>query len=224
MSELIDVTIPRGGESLIRRVAAEATMPVIKHFDGNCHVYVDRSADVEMAAKIIENSKCQRMGVCNACESLVVHEAIASKALPVIAERLRRHGIELRADDRAAALIGDALPATEDDWSAEYLGPTISVVVVDSIEAAVAHINRYGSHHTDAIVTEDLRAAKTFTTLVDSSAVMVNASTRFNDGGVFGLGAEIGISTDKFHARGPCGPRELTTYKYIVRGDGQVRE
>jgi glutamate-5-semialdehyde dehydrogenase len=224
MSGLIDVTIPRGGAGLIRRVAREATMPVIKHFDGNCHVYVDRSAEVEMAARIIENAKCQRMGVCNACESLLVHEAIAATALPVIAERLRARGIEMRGDERVIELLADALPATEQDWSTEYLGPIISIAIVDSLEQAAAHINHYGSHHTDAIVTSDLRAAHAFTTLVDSSAVMVNASTRFNDGGVFGLGAEIGISTDKFHARGPCGLRELTTYKYIVHGDGHVRE
>jgi glutamate-5-semialdehyde dehydrogenase len=224
MSDLIDVTIPRGGEGLIRRVASEATMPVIKHFDGNCHVYVDQSADVEMAVRIVENAKCQRMGVCNACESLLVHKSIAAKALPEVSQRLRARGVEIRADDRAAALINDALPAREEDWSTEYLGPTISVAIVDSVEEAASHINRYGSHHTDAIVTEDLRSANAFTTLVDSSAVMVNASTRFNDGGVFGLGAEIGISTDKFHARGPCGLRELTTYKYIVHGDGQIRE
>jgi glutamate-5-semialdehyde dehydrogenase len=224
MSDLIDVTIPRGGEGLIRRVASEATMPVIKHFDGNCHVYVDQSADVEMAVRIVENAKCQRMGVCNACESLLVHKSIAAKALPEVSQRLRARGVEIRADDRAAALINDALPAREEDWSTEYLGPTISVAIVDSVEEAASHINRYGSHHTDAIVTEDLRSANAFTALVDSSAVMVNASTRFNDGGVFGLGAEIGISTDKFHARGPCGLRELTTYKYIVHGDGQIRE
>jgi glutamate-5-semialdehyde dehydrogenase len=224
LGELIDVAIPRGGEGLIRRVASEATMPVIKHFDGNCHVYIDRAADVEMAASIVENAKCQRMGVCNACESLLVHASIASEAIPAIAERLRQHGLAMRAADRAAASISDALPATEEDWSAEYLGPTISIAVVDSLEQAAEHINRYGSHHTDAIVTDNLRAADLFTSLVDSSAVMVNASTRFNDGGVFGLGAEIGISTDKFHARGPCGLRELTTYKYIVRGDGHVRQ
>lgn len=224
MSDLIDVTIPRGGEGLIRRVAAEATMPVIKHFDGNCHVYVDQSADVAMAANIVENAKCQRMGVCNAAESLLIHQAILQDALPVIADRLRERGVEMRADDRAAELIKDALPATETDWSAEYLGPTISIAVVDSLEAAAAHINRYGSHHTDAIVTSQIAAADRFTKLVDSSAVMVNASTRFNDGGVFGLGAEIGISTDKFHARGPCGLRELTTYKYIVHGDGHLRQ
>ena len=224
LGDLIDVAIPRGGEGLIRRVAAEATMPVIKHYDGNCHVYVDESAEIEMAAKIVENAKCQRMGVCNACESLLVHHAIAAKALPAIADRLRQHGVEMRGDDRALEQIPDALPATAEDWSAEYLGPVISIAVVDSLQQAIEHINRYGSRHTDAIVTSELRAAEAFTTAVDSSAVMVNASTRFNDGGVFGLGAEIGISTDKFHARGPCGLRELTTYKYIVRGDGQVRQ
>lgn len=224
MGELIDVAIPRGGEGLIRRVAKEATMPVIKHFDGNCHVYVDQSADIEMAANIIENAKCQRMGVCNACESLLIHHSIASQGLPVIAKRLAANGIEMRADARAAALIEDAVPASDQDWSTEYLGPIISIAVVDSLDQATDHINRYGSHHTDAIVTSDLESADRFTKRVDSAAVMVNASTRFNDGGVFGLGAEIGISTDKFHARGPCGLRELTTYKYIVRGNGQIRQ
>ena len=224
LSDLIDVTIPRGGEGLIRRVAKEATMPVIKHYDGNCHVYIDRSANLEMASRIVENAKCQRMGVCNACESLLVHTAVASEALPLVAGRLQAQGVEMRAGERAIKFLPNALAATEQDWSAEYLGPTISVALVDSVEQAAAHINQHGSHHTDAIITEDLCAANTFTTLVDSSAVMVNASTRFNDGGVFGLGAEIGISTDKFHARGPCGLRELTTYKYIVQGNGQVRE
>ena len=224
LHELIDVTIPRGGESLIRRVATEATMPVIKHYDGNCHVYVDRSAELSMAVNIIENSKCQRMGVCNACESLLIHVDVAEQVLPLIAERLARHKVEIRADQRALAFLPEATAATDDDWSAEYLGPTVSVAIVDSVEQAATHINQYGSHHTDAIITENLLSANAFTTLVDSSAVMVNASTRFNDGGVFGLGAEIGISTDKFHARGPCGLRELTTYKYIVQGSGQIRE
>ncbi|MEM8913805.1 MAG: glutamate-5-semialdehyde dehydrogenase [Planctomycetota bacterium] len=223
LHESIDVTIPRGGEGLIRRVAAEATMPVIKHFDGNCHVYVDASADIDMAVDIIENSKCQRMGVCNACESLLIHQWILVEALPAIAARLSQRGIEMRVDQRAAPHVPGGIPATADDFQAEYLGPTISVAVVDSVEDAADHINRWSSHHTDAIVTSDLAAAETFTNLVDSSAVMVNASTRFNDGGMFGLGAEIGISTDKFHARGPCGLRELTTYKYIVRGHGHVR-
>ncbi|MCC9657530.1 glutamate-5-semialdehyde dehydrogenase [Rhodopirellula halodulae] len=223
LSDSIDVTIPRGGENLIRRVAAEATMPVIKHYDGNCHVYVDESADIEMAVNIIENAKCQRMGVCNACESLLVHESIAKDALPAIAERLTGRGVEMRVDERAAAFIPDGVPATESDFGAEFLGPQISVAVVDSLEKAAEHINHYGSGHTDAIVTSQIAAADRFTALVDSSAVMVNASTRFNDGGMFGLGAEIGISTDKFHARGPCGLRELTSYKYIVRGNGHIR-
>lgn len=223
LGDLIDVTIPRGGEGLIRRVAAEATMPVIKHYDGNCHVFVDESADLEMAVGIIENSKCQRMGVCNACESVLVHRAIAARAVPKIADMLRGNGIEIRGDDAVTQLTPDALPATEEDWATEYLGPTISMAVVDSVAAAAEHINRYGSSHTDAIVTQKISAADQFTTMVDSAAVMVNASTRFNDGGMFGLGAEIGISTDKFHARGPCGLRELTSYKYIVRGSGQIR-
>lgn len=224
MDQSIDVTIPRGGESLIRRVADEATMPVIKHYDGNCHVYVDKAAELDMAIKIVINAKCQRMGVCNACESLLIHASVAEQYLPRIAAALNSQSIEMRADSRALGLIDEAVPATDADFRTEFLGPIISIAVVDSIEAACDHINRYGSHHSDAIVTNDLRAAEMFTQMVDSSAVMVNASTRFNDGGVFGLGAEIGISTDKFHARGPCGLRELTTYKYIVRGDGQIRE
>jgi glutamate-5-semialdehyde dehydrogenase len=223
LDRYIDVAIPRGGEGLIRRVSAEATMPVIKHYDGNCHVYVDQSADISMAAEIIHNAKCQRMGVCNACESLLIHRSIAEAALPVIAKRLQDASIEIRADEASGKLIAESVPATDADWGTEYLGPIISVAVVDSIGKAIDHINRYGSHHTDAIVTRDLAAAEAFTAGVDSSAVMVNASTRFNDGGVFGLGAEIGISTDKFHARGPCGLRELTSYKYIVKGSGHIR-
>jgi len=224
MHDTIDVTIPRGGESLIRRVVAEATMPVIKHYDGNCHVYVDDTADLQMALKVLVNAKCQRMGVCNACESLLVHRDIAAEFLPLVAQTLQQeHGIELRVDQRAAVSIPSGVPATEADFATEFLGPILSVAVVDSLRAACDHINRYGSHHTDAIITQSLQAAEEFTQRVDSSAVMVNASTRFNDGGVFGLGAEIGISTDKFHARGPCGLRELTSYKYIVRGDGHIR-
>lgn len=223
LSDSIDVTIPRGGEGLIRRVANDATMPVIKHYNGNCHVYVDADADIEMAVKIIKNAKCQRMGVCNACESLLVHADIADKALPAIAAALKEHEIEIRADERAAKIVEQSVPATQDDWSAEYLGPIVSVAIVDTVGAAIEHINQYGSHHTDAIVTNNIATANQFTSSVDSSAVMVNASTRFNDGSVFGLGAEIGISTDKFHARGPCGVRELTTYKYVVNGNGQIR-
>ena len=223
LDSLIDVAIPRGGEGLIRRVTSEARMPVIKHYDGNCHVYVDKLADFEMAINIIENSKCQRMGVCNALESLVIHCDIASEFLPRLNERLAGYPIELRGCPSTCQIVPTAILATEADWKKEYLGPILSVLVVESIEAAIRHINQYGSHHTDAIVTNDLKASHQFTSAIDSSAVMVNASTRFNDGGEFGFGAEIGISTDKFHARGPCGLRELTTYKYIVLGEGQIR-
>jgi glutamate-5-semialdehyde dehydrogenase len=224
MPEYIDLAIPRGGEGLIRRVAEEARMPVIKHFTGNCHVYVDRAADLDMAERITINAKCQRMGVCNAAESLLVHAGVADAFLPRIGKLLREHGITIRADERARTWVGEAEPATEEDHAAEYLGPIISVKVVDSLDEAIAHINRFGSHHTDAIVTTALAAARQFVAQVDSAAVIVNASTRFNDGGEFGLGAEIGISTDKFHARGPCGLKELTSYKWVVYGDGQVRQ
>ncbi len=224
MPEFIDVVIPRGGEGLIRRVAEEAKMPVIKHFTGNCHVYVDASADPDMAERIVINAKCQRMGVCNAAESLLFHRAVAKDLLPRICRALASRGIEIRGDAETCALFPEAKPATEQDYYQEYLGPIISVKVVEDLEAAIAHINHYGSHHTDAIVTCNWDAAQRFLAEVDSSAVMVNASTRFNDGGEFGLGAEIGISTDKFHARGPCGLEELTSYKYIVVGSGQIRE
>jgi glutamate-5-semialdehyde dehydrogenase len=223
LAQYIDVAIPRGGEGLIRRVTEEARMPVIKHFAGNCHVYVDAAADPEMAEQITLNSKCQRMGVCNACESLLVHADVADSLVPQLGTALADSGIEIRGDARVCSVLPSAHPATEEDYRAEYLGPIISVCVVASLDEAVKHINRYGSHHTDAIVTNDLRAARRFVAAVDSSAVMVNASTRFNDGGQFGLGAEIGISTDKFHARGPCGLGELTSYKYVVFGDGHVR-
>lgn len=223
LSDCIDVAIPRGGKGLIERVVREARMPVIKHFDGNCHVYIDAAADLKMAINIVVNSKCQRMGVCNACESLLIHADVAEAMLPPIARALTERSIELRGDAAACKIIPTATPGDTADWQAEYLGPIISVCVVGNIEAAIAHINHYGSHHTDAIVTSDLAAANLFQSRVDSSAVIVNASTRFNDGGEFGLGAEIGISTDKFHARGPCGLQELTTYKYLVLGNGQVR-
>jgi glutamate-5-semialdehyde dehydrogenase len=223
MPEHINVCIPRGGESLIRRVSEEAKMPVIKHFAGNCHVYLDRSADLAMAETITVNAKCQRMGVCNAAESLLVHADAAETLLKPVGRALLQRGIELRGDEATRKILPEAQPATEDDYRAEYLGPIMSVKVVDSLDAAIAHINRYGSQHTDAIVTRDLDAARQFVARVDSSAVIVNASTRFNDGGQFGLGAEIGISTDKFHARGPCGLEELTSYKYVVYGNGQVR-
>jgi glutamate-5-semialdehyde dehydrogenase len=224
LNQYIDVAIPRGGESLIRRVAAEAKMPVIKHFSGNCHVYVDRAADIEMAEQITVNSKCQRLGVCNTAESLVVHADVAERFLPRVAQALAARGIELRGDGPTRALVADCKAATEEDFAAEYLAPILSIKVVDSLDEAIAHVNRYGSHHTDAIVTADLGAARQFVARVDSAAVMVNASTRFNDGAEFGLGAEIGISTDKFHARGPCGVKELTSYKYVVYGDGQLKQ
>jgi glutamate-5-semialdehyde dehydrogenase len=224
MPQYIDLAIPRGGEGLIRRVAAEAKMPVIKHFTGNCHVYVDAAADLEMARTIVLNSKCQRMGVCNAAESLVVHADVATEFLPAIGRSLAAHGVEIRGDDRTRELVPAAKPASDADYAMEFLGPIISSRVVGSLDEAIEHINRCGSKHTDAIITADDNAAREFAARVDSSAVMINASTRFNDGGQFGLGAEIGISTDKFHARGPCGLEELTSYKYVVHGTGQVRE
>jgi glutamate-5-semialdehyde dehydrogenase len=224
LNGLIDLTIPRGGESLIRRVAAEATMPVLKHYKGNCHVYVDRAADLDMAERIILNAKCQRPGVCNAAESLLVHQDVATAFLPRIATALQKLGVELRGCEETRRLIPDSLPATGEDFAAEYLDLILSIKVVQDLEEAIEHITRYGSQHSDAIVTGDLAAARRFTTGVDSAAVFVNASTRFHDGFEFGLGAEIGISTDKFHARGPCGLVELTSYKYLVFGDGQVRQ
>ncbi len=223
LDQFIDLTIPRGGESLIRSVAEQATMPVLKHFQGNCHIYVDRSADLDMAERILLNAKCQRPGVCNAAESLLVHRDVAAAFLPRAAASLRKHGVELRGCEATRALVSGVKPATEEDFAAEYLDLILSVKVVEDLALAIEHINRYGSRHTDGIIAEDLAAARQFTAEVDSAAVMVNASTRFHDGFEFGLGAEIGISTDKFHARGPCGLLELTTYKYVVLGDGQIK-
>ena len=224
LSKQIDLVIPRGGESLVRRVTAEATMPVLKHFDGNCHVYVDRTADLDQARRVVVNSKTQRMGVCNAAESLLVDTQIAQAFLPMLAQDLLAFHIELRGDALTMQILPGIEAATQEDWGREYLGPILSIKVVADVDEAIAHINQYGSKHTDAIMTKDLQTARRFTSRVDSAVVMVNASTRFNDGGQFGLGAEIGISTDKLHARGPCGLSELTTYKYVVIGDGQVRE
>ena len=223
MDDLIDIVIPRGGETLIRRVCSEARMPVLKHFTGNCHVYVDRAADLAMAKSITVNAKCQRMGVCNAAESLLVHRDVAERFLPDIAAALDAHKVEIVGDAATRRLVPVAGVASEADFATEYLGPKISVAVVDSVDAAIDHINRYGSRHTDAIVSADQAAIDRFAARVDTAVVMINASTRFNDGGEMGLGAEIGISTDKLHARGPCGTRELTTYKYVVVGSGQVR-
>lgn len=224
MPDRIDLTIPRGGESLIRRVVAEAKMPVLKHYTGNCHVYVDAEADLASAVRIIVNSKAQRPGVCNAAETLLVHRSAARAFLPLAAEALGAKGVELRGDAEARAILPSIRAAEPSDWDEEYLDLILAVGVVDSIEGAIAHIARHGSGHTEAIVTTSLEAARRFVAEVDASAVVVNASTRFNDGGQLGLGAEIGISTDKYHARGPCGLRELTSTKWVVRGEGQVRE
>ncbi|MCA8983070.1 MAG: glutamate-5-semialdehyde dehydrogenase [Planctomycetaceae bacterium] len=224
LNKLINVTIPRGGKDLIERVAREATMPVIKHFDGNCHVYLHASADPAMAKAITINSKCHRVGVCNAAESLLIDESLAPRLLPELLSALVDLGVEIRGCEQTRSLFPAALPATEADYAAEFLALILSVKVVRGLDEAITHINTYGSQHTDAIVTRDLPAAERFSREVDSAAVMVNASTRFNDGGEFGLGAEIGISTDKLHARGPCGLKELTSYKYVVHGNGQVRK
>jgi glutamate-5-semialdehyde dehydrogenase len=223
MHDRIDLVIPRGGESLIRAVVEQARVPVIKHYKGVCHVFVDESADPDMALSIIENAKCQRPGVCNALETLLVHAGLASTFLPRLAELALRRRVEIRSDEAARAVVPDFKPAAEADWSAEYLDLILAVRIVADADEAIAHINTYGSHHSDAIVTRDETAAKIFTREVDSAAVYVNASTRFTDGGEFGMGAEMGISTDKLHARGPMGLEELTTYKYVVQGNGQVR-
>jgi glutamate-5-semialdehyde dehydrogenase len=221
---LIDLIIPRGGKKLIAAVTEAATIPVIKHYDGVCHVYVHADADLGMAERIAVNAKAQYPAVCNAMETLLVDEAVAEAFLPRAAAALRARGVELRGCDRSRAIVPDMLEATEADWSAEYLDLILSVKVVAGLDAAIEHINRYGSRHTDAIVTGSLSAARRFVTGVDSASVMVNASTRFADGGEYGLGAEIGISTDKLHARGPMGAEDLTTYKWVVTGDGHVRE
>jgi glutamate-5-semialdehyde dehydrogenase len=223
MSDLIDLVIPRGGEGLIRRVAEEARMPVLKHYKGICHVFVERSADLDHAERIIVNAKCQRPGVCNAAETLLVDRAVAEAFLPRVARTLQQRGVELRGCEETCRLVSAAIPVGPEDYDTEYLGLILSVRVVEGIEEAIEHINRHGSKHTDAIVTRDLLAARRFTSAVDSAAVVVNASTRFHDGFELGLGAEIGISTDKIHARGPCGLLELTSYKYVIYGEGQVR-
>lgn len=219
----LDLMIPRGGAGLIRAVVENARVPVIETGVGNCHVYVDESADIDMAAEIIFNAKTSRPSVCNAIETILVHEKIAERALPAIAARLREKQVELRGDDRTRAILPEAVPASEADWETEYLDYILAVRVVDSLDEAVAHIARYSSGHSECIVTRDLRAAEAFTARVDSAAVYVNASTRFTDGGEMGLGAEIGISTQKLHARGPMGLNEIVSYKYVIRGDGQVR-
>jgi glutamate-5-semialdehyde dehydrogenase len=221
MRGTIDCLIPRGGPSLINAVLENATVPYVIDGDGNCHLYVDASADLEMALSLLVNGKTQRPSVCNATESLVVHRDVAQDFLPAVAEALRN--VRLVGDESAQALVPEIEAATEEDWGKEYLDLVLSVRVVDNLDAAIAHIQRYGTGHTEAIVTRDLEAAQRFTREVDAAAVVVNASTRFTDGEQFGFGAEIGISTQKLHARGPMGLRELTTIKYVVTGNGQIR-
>ena len=226
--EAVDVIIPRGGKGLIERISREAKVPVIKHLDGNCHVYVDASAEMALALRVTDNAKTQKYSPCNAAESLLVHAAIAGEFLPRIGALFAAKGVEMRGDAASVALLSDisgarVVAASEQDWFEEYLAPIISVKVVDDLDAAIAHINRYGSHHTDAILTEHHPSAMRFLLEVDSSSVMVNASTRFADGFEYGLGAEIGISTDKLHARGPVGMEGLTSLKWVVLGQGEVR-
>ena len=224
MNEYVDVIVPRGGKSLIERISAEASIPVIKHLDGICHVYIDAEADLDKAIKIALNAKTHRYGVCNAMETLLVAESVAAEVLPKLAGLYLEKGVELRGCLKTCSLITQCLRATEDDWHAEYLAPILSIRIVADIDEAIEHINRYSSAHTEAIVTENYSLARRFLREVDSSSVMVNASTRFADGFEYGLGAEIGISTDKLHARGPVGLHGLTSLKYIVLGDGHIRQ
>ncbi len=224
LDQYVDVIIPRGGETLIRKITETSRIPVIKHAKGVCHVYVDQAADLSMAEAIAVNAKCQRPGTCNAMETLLVHQEVAAIFLPNVLKALRQARVEVRGDAATRAIAPEVKPATEEDWGTEYLDLILAIRVVPSLDAAVAHIARYGSSHSDAIVTADTQAAERFVQAVDSAAVYVNASTRFTDGFQFGLGAEIGISTDRLHARGPMGLEELTTYKYIVHGQGQLRQ
>ncbi|UXJ51949.1 glutamate-5-semialdehyde dehydrogenase [Pseudomonas citronellolis] len=224
MPEYVDVIVPRGGKGLIERISREAKVPVIKHLDGICHVFIDESADLDKAIRIADNAKTQRYAPCNTMETLLVHKAIAARVLPPLAAIYRDKGVELRGDAATRALLGsDVLEATEEDWRTEYNAPILSIRIVDDLDSAIEHINTYGSQHTDAIVSENFSNARRFLAEVDSASVMVNASTRFADGFEYGLGAEIGISTDKLHARGPVGLEGLTSEKYVVFGDGHVR-
>ena len=223
MNQYVDVLIPRGGRGLIKAVVNQSTIPVIETGTGNCHIYVDETADLQMAADIVINAKTQRVGVCNACESLLVNRKVKDAFLPVLAERLKEKHVEVRADKDAGELMPGAVPATEEDWGTEYLDYILSVKVVDSVDDAIAHINKYNTKHSEAIITNDYAHSQKFLDEVDAAAVYVNASTRFTDGNEFGFGAEIGISTQKLHARGPMGLLALTTTKYIIYGSGQVR-
>ncbi|ALA25890.1 gamma-glutamyl-phosphate reductase [Piscirickettsia salmonis] len=222
--DYIDVVIPRGGKNLIKAITEQSQLPVIKHLDGICHTYIDATANIAMAEKIIINAKCQRPGVCNAMETLLIHQEIAKSALPRFANLLKAHGVLLKGCEQSCKIIKEIMPAGDADWSAEYLDLILSIKVIKNIDQAIAHINQYGSGHSDSIITEDKACAEQFLQQVDSAAVYHNASTRFTDGEVFGKGAEIGISTDKLHARGPVGLNELTSYKYIIRGTGQIRD
>jgi glutamate-5-semialdehyde dehydrogenase len=224
MTDYLDLIIPRGGEGLIQAVTEMAHVPVIKHYKGVCHTYIDATAELDMAWKIAENAKCHRPGVCNAMETLLVHKDIAKTFLPKMGEILTGRGVEIRGDDTVCKIIPSSKIATEEDWYEEYLEMILAIRVVDDVDAAIAHINKYGSGHSDAIVAQDEKLENIFLSEVDSSSVYVNASTRFTDGAEFGMGAEIGISTDKLHARGPMGLEELTTYKFVIAGKGQVRE
>ena len=223
MNQYVDIIVPRGGKSLIERIMAESRIPMIKHLDGVCHVYIDQSADIDRAIRIADNAKTQRYGTCNAMETLLAHNDIAPRVLPALAKIYLDKGVELRGDEASRKLVPQMKPATEEDWYAEYLAPILAVRVVDGLDTAMDHIAKYGSQHTDSIVTEDREHAERFLREVDSSSVMVNASTRFADGFEYGLGAEIGISTDKLHARGPVGLEGLTSQKFIVYGHGEVR-
>ena len=223
LTDYIDVIVPRGGKSLIARVSEEARVPIIKHLDGNCHLYIDSHADPKMAVELAINSKTHRYGVCNAMESLLIADNISNKILPSLCQELIKRNVELRGCDKTLALVGAAKAACESDWSEEYLAPILSIKVVQNIDEAIEHINHYGSKHTDSIVTQNAENAQQFIENVDSSSVMVNASTRFADGFEYGLGAEVGISTDKIHARGPVGLEGLTSQKWIVHGNGQIR-
>ena len=224
MNQYVDVLIPRGGKGLIKAVVNQSTIPVIETGTGNCHIYVDETADLNMAADIILNAKTQRVGVCNACESLLVHDSVKEKLLPVLARRLQEKNVELRADEKAIEFMPGAVPAVQEDWGTEYLDYILSIKVVYSVEEAIAHINQYNTGHSEAIITENYTHAQKFLDQVDAAAVYVNASTRFTDGFEFGYGAEIGISTQKLHARGPMGLLALTTTKYIIYGNGQIRQ
>ena len=223
MTEYIDVIIPRGGKGLISRLTAEARVPMIKHLDGNCHVYIDTDADLDVAARVAFNAKTYRYGVCGSMETLLVHNSVAQDLLPALGRQFQEHGVELRGCSRTQLLVPGVRPATEEDWATEFLGPILAIRIVDSIDEAIAHIERWGSGHTDSIVTRDIAAAEQFQREVDSSSVYVNLPTVFADGYEYGLGAEIGISTNRLHARGPVGLEGLTTLKWVLQGTGQIR-